>query len=89
MATTVSSKKRIRQNKTHNLRNKAKKSAAKTQTKKVLAALKEGDAAKAEEELKVAYKLIDKCGKHNAYHPNKAAHMKSSLARKVKALKST
>ncbi len=87
MATTLSSKKRIRQNKTRNLRNKARKTAAKTQIKKVLAAVKDGNVPKAETELREAYKLIDKCGKHNAYHPNKAARMKSSLAKKVKTVK--
>ena len=87
MATTISSKKRIRQNKTRNIRNKARKSAAKTQTKKVLDAVKEGNSQKAEAELKKVYKLLDKCGKHNAYHPNKVAHLKSGLAKKVKTIK--
>ena len=87
MASTSSSKKRIRQNVTHNLRNKARKSIAKTQTKKVLDAVAKSDAEKAAIELKEAFRLLDKCGKHNAYHPNKTARMKSSLAKKVKALK--
>jgi small subunit ribosomal protein S20 len=87
MAQTVSSKKRIRQNETHNLRNKARKSAAKTQMKKVLDTVKGGDATKAEKELSEAYKLLDKCGEHNTYHPNKTGRMKSALARKVKSLK--
>lgn len=88
MATTISSKKRIRQNKTRNLRNKSRKTAAKTQIKKVLDAVGSGDSEKAQAELKTAYKLLDKCGKHNSYHPNKAARMKSSLAKKVKTVKS-
>jgi small subunit ribosomal protein S20 len=87
MATTVSSKKRIRQNKTHNLRNKARKSAARSQTKKVLAAVEKGDKDAARKELDKAYRLIDKCGKHGTVHPNKAANMKSGLARKVKSMK--
>lgn len=85
MASTASSKKRIRQNEKRNLRNKSRKSAARTQTRKVLAALEAGDAARAQTELKAAYKLLDKCAKANAYHPNKCAHMKSALARKVNA----
>ena len=88
MATTVSSKKRIRQNKTRNLRNKSRKTAAKTQIKKVLDAVSSGDSAKAQSELKTAYKLLDKCGRHNSYHPNKAARMKSGLAKKVKSITS-
>ena len=85
MAQTVSSKKRIRQNKKGNLRNKSRKSAAKTQIKKVLDTVKEGNAAKSQE-LSEAYRLLDKCGKHNTYHPNKTARMKSALARKVKSV---
>jgi len=86
VAQTVSSKKRIRQNKKGNLRNKSRKSAAKTQMKKVLDTVKEGNAAKSQKELSEAYRLLDKCGKHNAYHPNKTARMKSALARKVKSI---
>ena len=87
MATTVSSKKRIRQNKKRNLRNKSRKSAARSQAKKVLEAVEKGDRDAAQAELKQACKLIDKCGRHNALHPNKAARMKSSLAKEVKKLK--
>jgi len=87
MATTVSAKKRIRQNKKRNLRNKSRKAAARTQSKKVLEAVEKGDKDAAGAELKKAYKLIDKCGRHNAVHPNKAARMKSSLVKKVKNMK--
>jgi len=86
MANTVSSKKRIRQNEKRNLNNKGRKSAAKTQMKKVLDAVEEKDPAKAKTELSKAFKLIDKCGKHNTWHPKKAGHLKSSLAKKVKSL---
>ncbi len=84
MATNTSSKKRIRQNKKHNLRNKSQKTKAKTQVKKVLAALQRSDPGKARDELKLAYKGIDKCGKTNVWHPNKCARMKSKLASKAK-----
>ncbi len=87
MATTVSSKKRIRQNKKRNLRNKSRKSAARSHSKKVLEAVEKGDKDAAQKELREACKLIDKCGRHNAVHPNKAARMKSSLAKKVKNIK--
>jgi small subunit ribosomal protein S20 len=87
MATTISSKKRIRQNKKRNVRNKSRKSLARTQVKKVLETVGKGDGNAARAELGEAYKLIDKCGKHNSWHPNKAARMKSKLARKVGKLK--
>ena len=55
-----SAKKRLRQNVKRNLRNRAYKSALKTQMKKFLNVLKGGDVKATEEELRLTVKKIDK-----------------------------
>ena len=68
--------------------NRSMKSAVKTQIKKVRAAVKEGDLAKAEVEFKVATKKLDRAGSKRYIHPNAASRTKSRLSHLIKSAKS-
>ncbi|MBN2363157.1 30S ribosomal protein S20 [candidate division WOR-3 bacterium] len=80
----ASQKKRIRQNEKSNLRNRAMKSQVKTVSKKIKTSkeIKEKEA-----NLSKAYSLIDKSAKKNVYHKNKAARLKSKMAKAAKISK--
>ena len=86
MAHSNSARKRIRQNATNRERNRATKSALRTQVKKVRAAIEAGDAALARSELALAMKRADKTAKSNSIHANTAARLKSKLSRAVNAM---
>lgn len=78
--------KSIRQDKKRNHRNAARKSELKTRIKKVLSAVEEKDAKKAQQCLAEAIPTIDRyCGK-GIIHKNNAARKKSKLTKKVQAL---
>lgn len=87
MPNSESAKKRLRQNETRRLRNKGNRSAVRTQIKKVRLAVEAGDIQKAEEELRLAAKTLDKAGSSNLIHPNKAARHKSRLSKLVRKAK--
>ncbi|HAK96423.1 MAG TPA: 30S ribosomal protein S20 [Planctomycetes bacterium] len=87
MPHTASAKKRVRQNVTRNLRNRAVKAEAKTLVKRVLAAVKAGDRDLADRELKLAHSKLDKIAKRRVLHPNAAARKKAQLAKAVAALR--
>ena len=87
MPNTKSAKKRLRQTKKRTLHNKTFKSMAKTYIKRVLKAVEAKDLSRAEQELRMAFKRIDKCAKHNIFHPNKAARLKSRVAKLVDQLR--
>jgi small subunit ribosomal protein S20 len=79
-----SAKKALRQSKRKQAKNLVYKTgvkkAKKVIEKKVLA--KDKDGAKAD--LKAFYKIVDKAAKKNVLHKNKAARLKSRLAKKLK-----
>ncbi len=83
MAHSKSAIKRIRQNERKRLTNKARSSATKTQIKKFLTAVAEGEHGKAEAEYRLAVSAIDKAIRAGLYHGNKAARMKSRLAARL------
>jgi small subunit ribosomal protein S20 len=87
MPTTTSAKKRLRQNLVRRDRNRAVKSALKTQVRKVREAVTAGNAAKAEEEFRAAGKQLDRQGARNVIHRNKAARIKSRLQKAIKKAK--
>ena len=87
MPNNASTEKRLRQTKVRTERNKAIKSAMKTQMKKVLQSAADGDVATAETEYKLAAKKIDRAGSKKVIHLNKAARAKSRLQRAIKAAK--
>lgn len=86
MANIKSAKKRILVNQTKALRNKSIRSGVKTAIKKVLAAVEQGDKAKAEELLKDAVKAIDMACTKGVYHKNNAARKVSRLTRSINKL---
>ena len=88
MPNTKSAEKRLRQNKIRNARNKSVKSSVKTQVKKVMAAIDEGNIETAETEFKTAAKKLDKAGSKRIIHPNAAARKKSRLQSAIKKAKS-
>jgi small subunit ribosomal protein S20 len=89
MPNSASAAKRLRQNKVRQDRNKAVKTAVKTQLKKVLAAAEAGDVEKAETEYKLAAKKLDRAGAKGVIHKNAAGRQKSRLQRAIKAAKNS
>lgn len=85
MANIKSQMKRNRQNAKLRDRNKAKKSALKTQIKRVREATEEGDTARAEIAYREAAQALDKAASKGIIHKNKAANQKSRLSRLVKS----
>jgi small subunit ribosomal protein S20 len=85
MANIKSQIKRNRQNAKRHERNKAVKSALKTSTKKVRAAVTGGDADTAKDELRRVARELDKAASNGVVHKRTAARRKSRLARAVNA----
>ena len=83
MANNKSSFKRIRQTETRRLRNRY---YAKTMRNAVRALRATTDKAVATELLPKVQKMLDKLAKRNIIHKNKAANIKSSVAKHVNAL---
>ena len=86
MANIKSAKKRILVIATKTARNRAIKSAVKTQIKKVRFAVEAGNKEEAQKALVVAVKAIDKATAKGIFHKNAAARKKSTLARLVNAV---
>lgn len=87
MPTTKSAHKRLRQSLERRAKNRAAKSAVKTQVRKVRQAVAAGDLAAAETELRLATKKLDRAGAKRVIHPNAAARTKSRLSHLIKAAK--
>lgn len=87
MPNSPSSEKRLRQSKIRQARNKAVKSAMRTQIKKVITSAEAGEVEKAETEFKTAAKKIDQAGAKNIIHKNAAGRQKSRLQRIIKKAK--
>jgi len=83
MANIKSAKKRILVIATKTARNRAIKSAVKTQIKKVRFAVEAGNKADAQTAFVVAVKAIDKAAAKGVFHKKAAARKKSTLARLV------
>ncbi|MDH3498634.1 MAG: 30S ribosomal protein S20 [Acidimicrobiia bacterium] len=84
MANIQSQKKRNRQTVVRNERNKAVRSELKTRARNALEAAESGDAAAAEEALRLAQKRIDKAVAKGVVKKNTAARQKSRLTRQVR-----
>ena len=80
--------KRLRQAKVRNLRNRMVKSELKTYTKKVLAAVTEGNLKDAEDTLRIAQSKLDKAAQKGVLHKNTVSRRKAQLAAKVGSIKS-
>ena len=87
MAHSLQAKKRARQNAKRRTINRARKSQVKTQIKHFEAALSEGDAAAAGEQLRLVTQKLDKTAAKSTMHKKTAARKKSRLAKKLNALK--
>ncbi len=88
MPNTKTAKKRLRQNEARRLRNRAVKSALRTQLRRVHEAVSAGEIETAEAEFKLAAKRLDRAGHQNIIHKNKASRTKSRLQRLIKSAKS-
>jgi small subunit ribosomal protein S20 len=87
MPTTSSAKKRHRQSLERRAKNRATKSALKTQIKKVREAATSGNPEKAETEFRLVAKKLDRAGAKRVIHPNAASRTKSRLAHLLKVSK--
>ncbi|MBC8355587.1 MAG: 30S ribosomal protein S20 [Planctomycetes bacterium] len=87
MPNSKSSKKRLRQTEVRTDRNKAVKSAMRSQLRKVREAVQAGDVSKAESEMQLATKRLDRAGQKSIIHKNKAARTKSRMQKLIKSAK--
>ncbi len=87
MPNTQSAKKRLRQNVVRRARNRAAKSAIRTQIRKVRDAITAGDVALADTEFRLACKRLDKAAAAGIVHANMAGRVKSRLSAAMKAAK--
>ena len=83
MPNIKSAKKRVLVNENKAARNKAAKSALKTQIKKFEAVVAEGNRSEADSAYKATVKAIDKAAAKGLLHKNNAAHKKSALTLKL------
>ena len=83
MAHSLSANKRVRQNATRNVINRARKSAVKTQMKHFEAALEAGDSTQAAEQFKILSRKLDKVASTSTMHTNTAARIKSRMAKRL------
>ena len=86
MPNIKSSKKDVISSKVAYEKNKAEKSALKTNLKKFDAALVSGDKANAEAAYKQAVKAVDQAAAKHLMHKNTAAHKKSAMTLKLNAV---
>ncbi len=86
MPNSLSAKKRLRQSQDRRLRNRAVRSALRSQIRKVREAIAAGDATKAAEEFRIAVKKLDQAAGKNVLHANSAARIKSRLSKAIKAV---
>ena len=87
MASSLSAKKRMRQNEKRRARNRWRKAQVKDAVKTYSDALGAGDKAKAAEQLKTVYKKLDRVAAKGTIHKNAANRRKSRLAKKLNAVK--
>ncbi len=86
MAHSLSAKKRVRQNTSRNLINRARKSKVKSQIKKLEQALISGDAAAAKQQYLQMVKKLDKVAATSSMHKKTAARKKSRMAKRLRKL---
>jgi small subunit ribosomal protein S20 len=85
MPHTPSAWKRLRKNEKRKKQNRLTAKTIKVKRKAVAAALKETDAAKIGEIAKATQATLDRAADRGYIHKNKAARLKSRLAKKIKA----
>jgi small subunit ribosomal protein S20 len=87
MPHTKSAAKRLRSSEKRRQRNRTTIKGVKKQTRAFADALTANDATKAGTELVTATKKLDKAAARGVIHKNKAARLKSKMARKLNAAK--
>ena len=86
MANIKQQKKRVLTNEKRRQRNKAVRSAARTEIRKFREAVGSGDKSAAEAQLRVASRTLDKAVTKGVFHRNNAANKKSNMARALNKL---
>ncbi|HND13561.1 MAG TPA: 30S ribosomal protein S20 [Pseudomonadales bacterium] len=86
MANTVQARKRARQAENRRQHNASFRSMERTSIKRVIAAIREGDAVKAQAAYIAAVPVIDRMADKGIIHKNKAARHKSRLNGQIKVL---
>ncbi len=86
MANIASARKRARQAVKNRAHNMALRSRFRTSVKKVLKAIRTGDAAAATDAYRMAVPIIDSTATKGLIHANKAARHKSRLNARIRAL---
>ena len=86
MATSLSAKKRIRQDAKRRGRNRWRKSQVKDAVKAFSEAVRRGDRPAAAERLRIVYKKLDQVAAKGAIHKNTASRRKSRLTRQLDKL---
>ena len=81
MANIKQQKKRVKTNEKRRVRNMAVRSAVKTEIRKFRELVAAGEKDKAEEQLRVASRKLDKAVTKGVFHRNSAANKKSNMAR--------
>jgi small subunit ribosomal protein S20 len=87
MPNSPSAKKRLRQSFERRDRNRAVKSAVRSQIKKVRLAAAAGNVAVAETEFRLAAKRLDRAGAAGVIHRNAASRTKSRLSALIRRVK--
>ena len=87
MPNTKSAKKRLRQSLERRTRNRAVKSAVKTQIRKATDIVQAGNAEQTQTEFRLAVKKLDQAASKGVLHRNTAARLKSRLNARLKAAK--
>ena len=86
MANSPQARKRARQNDKRRAQNVGMRSMMRTEIKKILKAMDDGDKSAAESAYKSAVPLIDKMADKELLHKNKAARHKSRLNTRIQAM---
>ncbi|MEC8653286.1 MAG: 30S ribosomal protein S20 [Planctomycetota bacterium] len=86
MAHSKQANKRIRTSEKKRVDNTARMSRMKTETKKLHAAVAEGDKAKAQELLTLVCSCLDKAAKQNVIHRHTASRRKGPVMKAVHAM---
>jgi small subunit ribosomal protein S20 len=87
MPNSESAKKRLRQSEVRRSRNRAGRSALRTQIRKVREAVAAGNLEQAEAAYRAVVKKLDQAAAKKIIHANAAARTKSRLSKAVKSLK--
>lgn len=86
MPNLPSAAKRVRQNEKDRARNRARKSAVKTETRKLLDAMSAGNADVARKAFTAVTKKLDQVAAKGTLHKNTVARRKSRLAKRLNAM---